>query len=159
MRLLLLAGTALLIAGCATGPQDQNAYLQVSLTGIQEVPGPGDPDGNGTAEVRVKPGGGEICWSVHVRAIGPATAAHIHRGDAGSAGPVAVPLTTPDSAGHSEGCTTVDPALAREIAFRGYSFYLNVHDEAHPNGAIRGQLRGGPRPPRERGFRVSPSGG
>jgi len=32
---------------------------------------------------------------------------------------------------------------------------VNVHDAAHPNGAIRGQLRGGPRP-REGGVRISP---
>jgi hypothetical protein len=159
MRVMLLAGTALLAAGCTTGPQNQNALLQVSLTGIQEAPGPGDPDGNGTAEVRVNPARGEVCWNLFVRAIGPATAAHIHRGAAGSAGPVAVPLTTPDANGRSEGCATVDPDVAREIAFQAHLFYLNVHNADHPQGAIRGQLRGGPRPPRERGIRVSPSSG
>jgi hypothetical protein len=158
MRVLLLAGIALLAAGCATQPQNQSAQLQVSMTGIQEAPGPGDPDGNGTAEVRVNPGSGEVCWNVFVRAIGAATAAHIHRGEAGSAGAVAVPLTTPDAAGRSQGCTNVDPALAREIAYRAHGFYLNVHDADHPNGAIRGQLRGGPRV-RERGFAVRPSAG
>jgi len=158
MRVLMLAGTALLAASCATQPQNQRAVLQVSLTGIQEAPGPGDPDGNGTAEVRVNPGNGQVCWNVFARAIGPATAAHIHRGDAGSAGPVAVPLTTPDATGRSQGCATVDPELAREIAYRAHGFYLNVHDADHPNGAIRGQLRGGPRV-RERGLRVSPSSG
>ncbi|TMJ20124.1 MAG: CHRD domain-containing protein [Alphaproteobacteria bacterium] len=158
MRVLLLAGTVLLAAGCASRPQNENAELQVSLTGIQEVPGPGDPDGNGTAQVRVNPRSGEVCWNVYARAIGPATAAHIHRGEAGAAGPVVVPLTTPDAAGHSQGCATVDPALAHEIGYRGHSFYLNVHDSEHPNGAIRGQLRGGPRV-RERGFTVRPSAG
>jgi hypothetical protein len=158
MRQLLLAGTALLAAGCASQAENQSASLQVSLTGIQEAPGPGDPDGNGTAEVRVSPAGGEVCWNVFARQIGPATAAHIHRGEAGSAGPVAVPLTTPDAAGRSQGCTNVDPALAREIAYRAHGFYLNIHDADHPNGAIRGQLRGGPRV-RERGFRVRPSAG
>ena len=157
MKSLILAGT-IALAACATGPQNQRATLYVSMTGIQEVPGPGDPDGNGTAEVRVNPRNGEVCWNVYARALGAVTAAHIHRGEAGSAGPVVVPLTTPDAAGHSQGCATVDPALAREIGYRGHSFYLNVHDADHPNGAIRGQLRGGPRM-RERGFRVSPSAG
>jgi hypothetical protein len=145
MRALLLAGT-LLAAGCATGPQDQRAFLIVSMTGIQEVPGPGDADGNGTVEVRVNPRSGEICWDLYARAIGPATAAHIHRGAAGVAGPVVLPLTTPDSAGRSQGCATVATPLAREIAYQGHEFYVNVHDSDHPNGAIRGQLRGGPRP-------------
>lgn len=158
MRVLPLAGAALLAAGCASQPHNERAMLQVSMTGIQEAPGPGDPDGNGTAEVRVSPASGEVCWNVFARAIGPATAAHIHRGEAGAAGPPVVTLTTPDSAGRSEGCTNIDPEIAREIAYRAHGFYLNVHDADHPNGAIRGQLRGGPRV-RERGIRISPSVG
>src|SRR6185436_6756401 len=116
------------------------------------VPGPGDPDGNGTAEIRADPASGQICWNLYARAIGPATAAHIHRG---AAGPAVLALTTPDAAGRSQGCATVAQPLAREIAYQAYEFYVNVHDAAHPAGAIRGQLRGGPRP-RERGVRISP---
>ncbi len=140
----LLAGAAALIAlgGCVGNPADRRAVLNVSMTGIQEVPGPGDADGNGTAEIRVAPGEGQLCWSVYARGIDAATAAHIHRGAAGSAGPPVVTLTTPDSAGRSEGCATIDPGLAREIATRGHDFYLNVHTQPHPAGAIRGQLRG-----------------
>jgi CHRD domain len=158
MRALLLAGTMLLIAGCASQPMNQRATLLVSLTGIQEVPGPGDADGNGTVEVRADPGSGQICWNLYARAIDPATAAHIHRGPAGVAGPVVLTLTAPDAAGRSQGCATVDTMLAREIAYQGHEFYVNVHNAAHPGGAIRGQLRGGPTP-RERGIRVTPRGG
>jgi hypothetical protein len=143
MRVLILAGLAL-AAGCATGPQNQRAILYVSMNGIQEVPGPGDPDGNGTVEINVVPGQGQLCWNLYARQIEPATAAHIHRGAEGIAGPVVLALTTPDAAGHSQGCAAVDPALAREIAYQGYAFYVNVHTASHPSGAIRGQLRGGP---------------
>ena len=73
MKLLLAAGTALLLAGCAAGPENRDAVLLASLNGIQEVPGPGDPDGNGTAEVRVNPRSGEICWDLYARSIGTAT--------------------------------------------------------------------------------------
>lgn len=141
MRLPILAGV-MLLAACATGPQHQRATLLASMTGIQEAPGPGDPNGSGTAEIRVLPADGQVCWDLYARQIGPATAAHIHRGAEGVAGPVVVALTTPDAAGHSQGCATVDPALAREIAFQGHHFYVNVHSATHPNGAIRGQLRG-----------------
>ncbi len=139
-----LAGAAALMAlcGCVGSPADRRAVLNVTMTGIQEVPGPGDADGSGTAEVRVEPAEGRVCWSLYARGIDPATAAHIHRGAAGSAGPPVVTLTTPDAAGRSEGCATVDPGLAREIAGRGHDFYLNVHTQPHPPGAIRGQLRG-----------------
>lgn len=143
--LLFGAGAAVLLvsSGCAGGPGAglNRMTLRVSMTGIQEVPGPGDPDGNGTAEIRVNVGEGQVCWNVYARDIDAATAAHIHRGAAGVAGPPVVTLTTPDSNGRSQGCTTVDPVLAREIATRGHEFYLNVHNAAHPAGAIRGQLR------------------
>jgi hypothetical protein len=139
MRVLLIATLAL--AGCA-GPQMQRAVLGVSMTGIQEVPGPGDPDGNGTVEVRVSPRTGEVCWNLYARQIEPATAAHIHRGAAGTAGPPVVTLTTPDANGRSQGCQIVELGLAREIGMRGYDFYVNIHTPTHPTGAIRGQLRG-----------------
>ena len=143
MRILTLAG-AMLLASCATGPQNQRATLYVSMNGLQEVPGPGVADGNGTVEINVTPGDGQVCWNLYARQIDAATAAHIHRGAEGMAGPVVLMLTTPDAAGHSQGCATVDPTLAREIAYQGHLFYVNVHTATHPNGAIRGQLRGGP---------------
>ncbi len=131
-----------LLAGCATGEGMSRAEIRSSLTGLQEVPGPGDPDGSGTAVVRVNPAGGELCWTLNVRGIDPATAAHIHRGPAGTSGPPVVPLTNPDSNGRSEGCSAVTQALGAEIANRSYDFYVNVHTAAFPAGAIRGQLRG-----------------
>lgn len=134
---------ALLIAGCATRPEDRPAELSVTLTGLQEVPGPGDPDGTGTAQIRVDPRQGQLCWDVYARQIDAATAAHIHRGAAGSAGPPVLPLTTPDAAGRSQGCATIAQPLASEIVMQGHNFYVNVHNAAHPAGAIRGQLRSG----------------
>lgn len=143
MRMTIVAA-ALLAAGCATAPGAQRATLAVTLNGIQEVPGPGDPDGTGTAEVRVDPGQGRVCWDLYVRQVDAATAAHIHRGAAGSAGPPVLTLTTPDGNGHSRGCAPVDAALARDLAARAHEFYVNVHTAAYPAGAVRGQLRGGP---------------
>jgi hypothetical protein len=49
------------------------------LTGAAEAPGPGDPDGSGTADLRVNPGAARICVDLAVQGIEPATAAHIHR--------------------------------------------------------------------------------
>jgi hypothetical protein len=143
MRASILAGL-LLLAACSGGPQNQHATLSVSMTGIQEVPSPGPAGGNGTVEIHVVPADGQVCWNLYAREIGPATGAAVHRGAEGVAGPVVLPLTTPDAAGHSQGCAIVDQMLAREIAYQGYGFYVNVPTAAHPGGAIRGQLRGGP---------------
>jgi CHRD domain-containing protein len=143
-RSILLA--ALALGGCAAGgPNNQRATLLVTLTGTQEAPGPGDPDGTGNAEIRVAPAQGQVCWTLNARGVDPATAAHIHRGPAGIAGPPVLTLTTPDAAGRSEGCAAVEPMLARQLSVMGHEFYVNVHTGPHPAGAIRGQLRGGPR--------------
>jgi CHRD domain len=144
MRTLIMAAATALFAtaGMAQQPNpNRRATLYVSLTGLQEIPGPGDPDGNGTVEIRVVPRRGSICWNLYARAIDPATAAHIHRGGAGVAGAPVLALTTPDANGRSQGCATVDPGLAREIGLAPHEFYVNVHSETHPQGAIRGQLR------------------
>jgi hypothetical protein len=145
-----LGAALLLLSGCMAGPGNQRATLAVTMTGIQEVPGPGDPDGSGTVEVRVMPATGQVCWNLYARGIDPATGAHIHRGAAGAAPdiPFVLRLTTPDAAGRSQGCATVDQRLAQELSLRAHEFYVNVHTAAYPAGAIRGQLRGGPVNPR-----------
>jgi hypothetical protein len=149
-----MCAVAALLPGCVTRPEpgNQRTVLSVTMTGTQEAPGPGDPDGTGTAEVRVDPQQGQVCWNLYARQIDPATGAHIHRGAAGTAGPPVVTLTTPDAAGRSEGCAPVEAALAREMVLRGHAFYVNVHSAPFPNGAIRGQLRGGPVERRRPGF-------
>ena len=109
-------------------------HLGAVLVGGTEVPGPGDPDGFGLADVRV--GRGEVCWRITVSAVAPIVAAHIHAGPRGVAGPVAVPLEP-----YREGCTDVKRRLGRFIKQHPSEFYVNVHNAAFPDGALRGQLR------------------
>lgn len=113
--------------------------LSASLTGPAEVPGPGDPDGSGSATVRVNPGQPQICYALTVTGIDAASAAHVHRGATGAAGPPVVTLDAPAD-GSSEGCATVARDLAQEILRNPGGFYVNVHNAAFPNGAVRGQL-------------------
>jgi hypothetical protein len=109
------------------------------LTGAAEVPGPGDPDGSGTATITLNHGQGEVCWELTVSNIAPATAAHIHVAPAGVAGPVVVPLSPPTS-GTSSGCANADRDLIKAIIQNPENYYVNVHNAAHPAGAVRGQL-------------------
>ena len=118
---------------------DGGRPLSTELTGAAEVPGPGDPDGSGSAALRINPGLGEVCYTLTVAGIDPATAAHIHVGAAGVAGPVVVPLAPPTS-GSSMGCATVDRALALELIRVPAAYYVNVHNAQFPAGAVRGQL-------------------
>jgi len=141
---LILAAAAALLHGCAAPGVVTRSELTSTLTGYQATPGPGDLDGTGTARVRVDAEAGRLCWDLNVRGIDPASAAHIHRGEAGGVGPPVVPLTAPDAAGRSEGCAAVAPGLAAEMIGRAHAFYVNVHNPAFAAGAIRGQLRGRP---------------
>jgi hypothetical protein len=109
------------------------------LTGAQEVPGPGDPDGRGFGLIRANTKDGTICYNLFVRRIDPATAAHIHEGERGEAGPVVQDLEPPTD-GYSSGCVE-NPMLAEEIAENPSNYYLNVHNNLYPAGAVRGQLR------------------
>jgi len=115
-----------------------------ALTGAEEVPGPGDPDGTGSASITLLQGVGQVCFDLSVRNIATATAAHIHRGALGVAGPVEVPLTPPAANGFSSGCVTgVSATLIGEILNHPAGFYVNVHNASFPNGAVRGQLAPG----------------
>lgn len=131
--LLALASTAVAVADAGGRP------LATTLTGAEEVPGPGDPDGTGTASIRLNPGQGEVCFELTVSGIAPATAAHIHVGAAGVAGPVVVGLSPPTS-GTSSGCVSADPALIKAIIQNPEQYYVNVHNADYPAGAVRGQL-------------------
>ena len=113
-----------------------------TLTGAAEVPGPGDPDGSGTASLTLNPGLGEVCWDIDVSGVAlPATAAHIHSAPAGQPGPVVVPLSAPDATGHSSGCAEdVSRELILAILQNPEQYYVNVHTTEYPAGALRGQL-------------------
>jgi CHRD domain len=137
--LVVLAAPAAAASGKAT-------LLAASLNGANEVPGPGDPDGRGRAFVRLA--GGKACYALEWSGISAPTAAHIHEGRAGVAGPVAVLFFQPGTNAASlpgtlssvAGCVPVDPALARRIAAKPRDWYVNIHTADFAPGAIRGQL-------------------
>lgn len=110
----------------------------IQLTGAEEAPGPGDPDGSGTAWLSLNQGQGTIDYKVTWTNIAIPTAAHIHIAPAGSAGPVVVPLSVVN--GVIEGSIEVDEELIKDIRQNPSSYYLNVHNAVYPPGAIRGQL-------------------
>ena len=122
------------------GEADQGGRpLSTTLSGAEEVPGPGDPDGTGTAVITLNHGQGEVCFELTASNIAAATASHIHVAPAGVAGPVVVPLAPPTS-GSSSGCISVDRELIKAIMQTPSEYYVNVHNAAFPGGAIRGQL-------------------
>ena len=139
-----------------------NAYATVAgftveLSGNEEVP-PVQTDAKGSAEFTA-PHFDNIGYSLNVSNIDKVTMAHIHSGKIGENGPIVVtlfktetPSTEPINGnlvsgnitnakleGPMAGKTLIDLTKSMELG----ETYVNVHTEEHPNGEIRGQIKGG----------------
>jgi hypothetical protein len=115
--------------------------LQATMLGANEKPSAGDVDGAGLGEFILRPDQSQLCYTLAAsNIILPASASHIHRGDASVAGPVIIPFTAPNAQGTSSACVTVDPGLLREIIGNPGGFYANIHTSDFPGGAVRAQL-------------------
>ena len=136
LRTIALAAVVALIAvAAATGASHKGGNsLHATLTGKAETP-KGDRDGSGTAEVKIT--GKSVCWEIKATGVTTLTAAHIHRGGPGIAGPVVVPF---GGSYKSKGCTATTAAVAAAIKRSPGAYYVNVHNAKYPAGALRGQL-------------------
>jgi len=136
-RLATLGFAAAIALAAAPAAFAADVALKAAMDGAHEVPGPGDADGSGVATLQVSDL--KVCYELTAHHIDAATAAHIHKGAAGAAGPVVVPLTPP-TAEPSKGCADIDHALAADLKAHPEAYYVNVHTAPFPAGAVRGQL-------------------
>jgi hypothetical protein len=149
----LLTAFATLIGVFVFGHSPAFAQLLTVLLGGNEVSdaglaNAGDPDGGGMATVLIRDT--TLCYGILVSGIATPTAAHIHEGAAGVNGAIVVPLVPPETGdpGESSECVPVDAALLGRIRQNPLGFYVNVHNDVYPGGAVRGQLFGSvPAPP------------
>jgi hypothetical protein len=119
---------------------DSRAFFAY-LYGGNEQPAAGDPNAYGMATV-VLLSGTSLCYSIILHNAAPATAAHIHRGAAGVAGPIVVPLPVPAGLPtRVANCIGAPAATIAAIRANPQFFYVNVHNGAFPAGAARGQLQ------------------
>jgi len=114
--------------------------LHVTMSGAEEVPGPGDPDGAGEASITLNHGLGEICFEIRVSKLATVTAAHIHEAAEGASGPKRLELSPVPSFGFSQGCQPADQELVKRMIQNPSGFYMNIHTVEFPGGAVRGQL-------------------
>jgi hypothetical protein len=142
---LAVAGLSAAFGFVVANAQTQRAptrVFRVTLAGESETPA-GDPVATGTARIRVRAGQPKVCYQLAAHDLsGPAAAAHIHRALAGTAGPVIIPLRTPNAAGTSSGCAKARRSLVKAILAHPSRYYVNVHTTEFPAGAIRAQLVG-----------------
>jgi hypothetical protein len=112
-----------------------------NMTGAQVVPGPGDPDGFGTARLPNNSSTGTICWNINTELIDvPLTASLIHAGAAGQEGVVVLQLFGEVNNPDPSGCRSADPQLLRDLNQNSREFYLEISNFSFSGGAIRGQL-------------------
>ncbi|MBL9141230.1 MAG: CHRD domain-containing protein [Phycisphaerae bacterium] len=122
----------------------------ITMSGSNEVPGPGDPDGSAVGTLTIDPGTNAISWNFNYSNLDALTGFHIHSGIAGASGGVVVNLGTATSGGAgtligslpNQTNATINSLLAAPEAF-----YLNLHTTAYPSGAVRQQIL--PPPPPE----------
>ncbi len=154
LRLVLAVATVIVVLTPVSSALAQQLIhgLDADLTGkgassfttkgpaVQPGGRPGDEEGSGTAHVALIPSENRLCYSLEASDIEPATKAHIHEGTAEEAGPVVVKLDPPPVEGTSSGCTSIKRALFRNLLEKPQRYYVDVHNEEFPHGAIRGQL-------------------
>ena len=150
-RILGLATTVLLVAGldwpASHGSKLRATVYTVHMNGGQETPA-NNTKGTGSATFTLD--GTKLNYSIEIKDLsGPATAAHIHVGAMGVAGPPVYTFTVKALASGTVAQGTIDltrdasagvssDSLTRLLA--SGNAYVNVHSKNFPNGEIRGQV-------------------
>ena len=145
LALVALAVVALAIPAMSLAGKN-TIELAAKLKGQNEVPGPGDKNGKGNADIQLKAKKKKVCFALGISKLDTVTASHIHKGGPDVAGDIKVLLFEDESGlpgtGDFEGCTKgVKKKLVKKIGKSPEKYYVNVHTVDFPAGAIRGQLK------------------
>ncbi len=135
---VLLVAAALAVAGAL-----DNYKVSATLKAGNETPKPtgvkASEQGAFSGTYTENKAGGVLKWKLTFSGLtGPATAAHIHKGKAGVAGPVVVPLCGPCHSGET-GTAKISKAVI--AALEGHDAYVNVHTAKNQGGEIRGAVK------------------
>jgi hypothetical protein len=132
-------GLALGAAPASAAPAAASPF-HATLSASEETPTAGPAGGTGTAKVTIDAAAGQLCYDLDWSpAVGTPNAAHIHKGAAGTSGPIVVIL----SATKAHTCTKAPTLVLQGIASGPDGYYVNVHSTQYMNGAVRGQLQRG----------------
>ena len=137
-------GTKVTIDTAGPGEKKDGTTVTLSavMTGADEFPGPGVKDGIGSFVINIA--GTKGCYDLKATLGEKPLKAHIHSGVKGASGPVLVdlmPIFEPgESAFEAKSCVDLPADTVTKLLANPSGFYVNVHTDAHPDGAIRGQL-------------------
>jgi hypothetical protein len=118
--------------------------VKTKLSGKDE-PHDADPDGRGEFEAKLKKKKKKVCFDVSFEDIGDPIVAHIHKAPKGQSGPPLITLFE-DPAGLPSpvsACVKTKKKLIKKIKRNPQAYYVNLHSDEFPDGAIRGQLKPG----------------
>jgi hypothetical protein len=140
VTLAVLALAAALAAGGLAAVQKGGVKkLSARLTAGREVPKPKGVPAAATGTFTGTLRGKRLTFRLtFAHLTGKATAAHIHKGRAGKAGPVLVPLCGPCK---SPVVKTVTVTSDQRDAIERGATYVNVHTKKNAGGEIRGQIK------------------
>lgn len=133
----------------------ETVYMYFGLNGLNEVNpithqlGAGDPDAYAWAQISVTQETNDVGWRIWFDGLGDLTAAHIHAGVFGVNGPVWLPLDLPaglSGSGYAEGVQHNVAGAWSALTSTPLAFYLNIHTNEFPGGAVRNQLIPVPEP-------------
>jgi hypothetical protein len=144
VRIAISAAIAAAALSPVSAPAATSKTIFASLSGKQEVPTKGDPDGTATATITFS-ASRTMCYVIKPKKMeSKIAAAHIHTGKRGKAGGILVDLfTSPKTTknGRLSGCATrVSKATIDKIFKAPSGFYVNLHTARYPSGAARGQI-------------------
>jgi hypothetical protein len=125
--------------------------VSVSLSGAEQSRSgiPGDPDGTGSATIKLNRSTNQVCSTVSWSNIAaPVVAGHIHQGSSGQPENPGwtVNLFGPNIGGASSGvsgCALFPNHMVAQMIRHPQLFNVVVHNQAFPAGAIRGRLGSG----------------
>ncbi|MFC4009717.1 CHRD domain-containing protein [Nonomuraea purpurea] len=138
---VLLASALFAVPAPAQAASGDEVFLAAGLRGANEVGAKGDADGRSTVVLKIS--GNEITFAARWNKIGAPAAGHVHLGAKGANGDVKLDFFTkplPKTVLGVTGTVKTDAELVKSLVDDPGGFYANLHDAAHPKGAVRGQF-------------------
>ena len=140
VTLAVLALTATLAAGGLAAVRKEGTFkLSAKLTAAREIPKPKGVPAAATGTFTGTLKGKKLTFKLTFAHLsGKAFAAHIHKGKAGTSGPVIVPLCGPCKSPVSKTVTVTSQA---RNAIEHAATYVNVHTPKNKGGENRSQIK------------------
>ena len=110
----------------------------LKMTGPAETPA-GAPSGTAKAVVTLSTKTDKVCSTFKSSGVTHPTYAHIHIAPARKSGSIVVPLST-GSKFLTKGCVPASATVINAIAANPHGYYVNIHSQQYPSGAVRAQL-------------------